>query len=118
MRVSRGYLGIVADAQQHGSEREPARSVERRGRINGIIEGRPGKIVGQQVQILVAEIHSRLYHMTPPDQRPVITIFVGGLNFSQRVAEGILSEALKVVPRSVEARRSKIDGVARSALYA
>jgi len=66
----------------------------------------------------VAEIHAGFYDVTPLNQGPIVTVLVGGLNLSQRMAEGVLAEVFKVVPGTNEVRRSEINGIAGRARYA
>src|SRR5712691_369922 len=62
----------------------------------------------------MAKIPTCLYHMTPFDQRPIVTVLVRGLNLPQRMAESVFSKAFKVITGAVEGWRPKVDGVARS----
>src|SRR4030081_331699 len=77
-------------------------------------------VVGKQIEVFMAEIHTRLNHIATLNQRPIIPVFVGSLNFSQRMAKCVFPESpsgsvLKVVPRAREIWCPEVDGVGRSA---
>src|SRR5712691_5110609 len=62
----------------------------------------------------MAKIPTCLYHMTPFDQRPIVTVLVHGLNLPKRMAESVFSKAFKVITGAVKEWRPKVDGFAGS----
>ena len=110
MGVTSGNLGIVADSEQQGSQRKPAASIQRGSRLYGEIVGAPRQVVRQQIQILMAKIHSGLDEVTSLVQRPVIAVAPHVLNLLERVAEGLLAEcAEEIVAGGIELWQPEID---------
>src|SRR5437870_12747856 len=56
--------------------------------------------------------------MTSPNQRPIVTVLISGLNLPKGMPKSIFAQILEVVTRTHEVRRSEIDRVVRRTRYA
>src|SRR6266850_119061 len=56
--------------------------------------------------------------MTSPNQRPVVTVLISGLNLPKWVPKSIFAQVLEVVTGTHEVRSSEIDRVVRRTRYA
>src|SRR5262249_15735111 len=113
MRITASHFGVVADAQQHGSQRKTAVPIQIRSSHGGKYKCSPRNVVREQVQILVTEVHPQLEYVSSADKREIVAIFVSGLDFAQRMSESVFSQVEKIVTCPREVWRAEIDRIVR-----